>query len=106
MRLVVDANAEPVAHHTPIPVPLHWQSNEKAGLYHDVSLSVLEPVPVGEAGTWCQCMVKCAKKNGKPRTVDFQVVNLHTKQETHHTQSPFHQAHSISSGTKTVFDLC
>ena len=26
MRLMIDKNAEPVAHHTPIPVPLHWQA--------------------------------------------------------------------------------
>ena len=106
MRHMVDANAEPVAHHTPIPVPLHWQSDVKAGLDHDVSLGILEPVPVGEPVTWCHRMVICAKKNGKPRrTVDFQALNLHATRETHHTQSPFHQAHSVPSGTKkTVFD--
>ena len=106
MRLMVDANAEPVAHHTPIPVPLHWQSDVKAGLDHDVSLGVLEPVPVGEPVTWCHRMVICAKKNGKPRrTVDFQALNLHATRETHHTQSPFHQARSVPGGTKkTVFD--
>ena len=41
MRLMVDTSAEPVAHHTPIPVPLHWQSDVKADLDHDVSLGVL-----------------------------------------------------------------
>ena len=51
-------------------------------------------------------MVVCPKKNGKPRrTVDFQALNLHATHETHHTQSPFHQAcsnpHSIK---KTIFD--
>ena len=50
MRLMVDANAEPVAHHTPIPVPIHWQSDVKAGLDHDVSMGILEPVPVGGPG--------------------------------------------------------
>lgn len=106
MRLMVDPNVEPVAHHTPIPVPLHWQTDVKAGLDQDVSLGVLEPVPVGEPVTWCHHMVVCAKKSGKPRrTVDFQVLNLHAMRETHHTQSPFHQARSISSGKKkTVFD--
>ena len=78
MRLMVDPSAEPVAHHTPIPVPLHWQEDVKAGLDQDVSLGVLEPVPTGEPITWCHCMVVCAKKNGKPRrTVDFQALNLH-----------------------------
>ena len=91
---------------TPIPVPLHWQSDVQTGLDHGVSLGVLEPVPVGEPVTWCHRMVICAKKNGKPRqTVDFQALNLHAKRETHHTHSPFHQASSIPGGTKTtVFD--
>ena len=48
-------------------------------------------------------MVICAKKNGTPRrTIDFQP---HATRETHHTQSPFHQARSIPQGKKkTVFD--
>ena len=106
MRLMIDPNAEPNAHHTPIPVPLHWQSEVKAGLDQDVALGVLEPVPVGEPVTWCHRMVVCAKKNGKPRrTVDFQALNLHATRETHHTQSPFHQVRSIPSGKKKcVFD--
>ena len=91
MRLMIDPDAEPKAYHTPIPVPLHWQSAVKAGLDQDVALGVLEPVPIGEPVTWCGRMVVCAKKNGKPRrTVDFQALNLHATRETHHTQSPFH----------------
>ena len=106
MRLMIDKNAEPVAHHTPIPVPLHWQDKVKAGLDQDVALGVNEPVPVGEPVTWCHRMVICAKKSGHPRrTVDFQALNLHGTRETHHTQSPFHQARSIPSNKKkTVFD--
>ncbi|CAH3041519.1 unnamed protein product [Pocillopora meandrina] len=72
MRLMVDPQAKPVAHHNPIPVPLHWQEEVKAGLDQDVSLGVLEPVPGGEPVTWCHRMVVCAKKNGtrhvKPTT--------------------------------------
>ena len=99
MRLMVDPNAKPVAHHNPVPIPLHWQEEVKAGLDQDVALGVIESVPVGEP-------VTCAKKNGKPRrTIDFQALNLHATRETHHTQSPFHQARSIPSDTKkTVFD--
>ena len=94
MRLMVDASAEPVAHHTPIPVPLHWQSNVKAGLNYDVSLGIVAPVPVGEPVTWCHRMVICGKKNGKPRqTVDFQALNLHATQK-----NPSH-SEPIASGT-------
>ena len=49
MRLMVDPSAEPVAHHTLILVPLHWQDDVKAGLDQDVSLGVLEPVTVRKA---------------------------------------------------------
>ena len=103
---MVDANAQPVTHHTPIPIPFHWQSDVTAGLDHGVIGCPNEPVLVGEPVTWCHHLVICAKKNGKPRqTVDFQALNLHATQETHHTQSPFHQARSVPGGTKkTVFN--
>jgi len=106
LHLMIDPDATPVAHHTPIPVPVHWQDDVKAGLDRDVRLGVLEPVPVGEPVTWCHRMVVCAKKSGKPRrTVDMQPLNSHAIRETHHTQSPFHQARSVPPGTlKTVFD--
>ena len=106
MRLMIDPNATPIAHHSPIPVPLHWQDAVKAGLDRDVRLGVIEPVPIGEPVTWCHRMVICAKQNGSPRrTVDFQSLNLHATRETHHTQSPFHQARSVPQGKKkTVFD--
>ena len=106
IQLMVDPNATPVAHHTPVPVPLHWQDEVKAGLDQDVRLGVIEPVPIGEPVTWCHRMVVCTKKTGKPRrTVDFQALNVHAIRETHHTQSPFHQARSVPHDTKkTVFD--
>ena len=106
MRLMINPDANPVAHHTPVPVPLHCQAEVKAGLDRDVRLGVIEPVPVGEPVTWCHRMVVCAKKNGKPRrTVDFQPLNVHSTRETHHTPSPFHQARSVPPNTKkTVLD--
>ena len=67
MRLMIDPNADPVAFHTPIPIPLHWQDEVKASLDQDVRLGVLEPVPAGTPVTWCHRMVICAKKTGKPR---------------------------------------
>ena len=101
MKLMVEKNATPVAHHTPVPVPIHWQEQVKADIDRDVSLGVLEPVPVGEPVTWCHRMVICAKKNGKPRrTVDFQPLNKFATRETHHTQSPFLQARSVPHGMK------
>lgn len=106
LKLMIDSDAEPVAHHTPVPVPLHWKDDVTAGLDRDVRLGVIEPVHVGEPVTWCHRMVICAKKNGKPRrTIDFQPLNVHATRETHHTQSPFHQVRSVPHGKKkTVFD--
>ena len=106
LRLMVDPDAAPVAHHTPVPVPVHWQEEVKAGLDRDVRLGVIEPVPVGDPVTYCHRMVICAKKDGKPRrTVDMQSLNANATRETHHTQSPFHQARQVPAGMKkTVFD--
>ena len=106
MRLTIDPSATPTAHHSPIPVPLHWQEEVKAGLDRDMRLGVIEQVPVGDPVTWYHCMVICAKKNGSlRRTIDFQPLNVHATRETHHTQSPFHQAQSVPQGMKkTVFD--
>ena len=106
LRLMIDSEAIPVACHTPVPVPLHWQEEIKAGLGQDVRLGVIEPVEIGEPVTWCHRMVICAKKNGKPRrTVDLHPLNAHAVRETHHTQSPFHQARQVPKHTKkTVFD--
>lgn len=106
LKLMVNPDAEPVAHHTPVPVPIHWRDDVKKGLDHDVKLGVIELVPFGEPITWCHRMVICAKKNGQPRhTVDLQALNTHTTRETHHTPSPFLQAWSVPPGKKkTVFD--
>ena len=42
---------KPIASHTPIPVPLHWQKKVKAGLDRDVAIGVLEKVPPGTPTT-------------------------------------------------------
>ena len=34
------SDAKPVAYHAPIPVPVHWQEQVKAGLDQDVQLGV------------------------------------------------------------------
>ena len=53
MKLMIYPDAEPVAHHTPVPVPIQWRDAVKAGLDNDVQLGVIEPVPVGKPVTWC-----------------------------------------------------
>ena len=99
MKHMVDPNAEPVAIHTPVPVPLHWQEEVKRGLDQDVNLGVIEPVPIGEPVTWCHRMVVCAKKTGKPRrTVDLQAVTftLHVKHITlNHHSTKLEQSHMV-----------
>ncbi|RUS74671.1 hypothetical protein EGW08_017577 [Elysia chlorotica] len=106
IRLMINPDAQPVAYHTPIPIPVHWQDEVKAGLDQDVRIGVIEPVPIGTPVTWCHRMVVCPKKSGKPRrTVDLQALNRHATRETHHTQSPFHQARKVPPHTrKTTFD--
>ena len=106
MHIMMDENAKPVAIHKPIPIPIHWQKDVYAALDQDVKLGVIEPVPVGTPVTWCHKMVVIPKKSGKPRrTVDFQALNKYAIRETHHTESPFHQARAVPSHTyKTSSD--
>lgn len=73
MLLMVEPDAKPVAQHSPVSAPMHWQEEVKAGLDQNARLGVIEPVPIGEPVTWCHRMVICSKKNGKPhRRVYFQ----------------------------------
>ena len=46
IRLVMDPNATPIAHHTPVSLPVHWKEEVKVGLNQDVRLGVIEPVPL------------------------------------------------------------
>ena len=106
MKLMIDPDATPFASHKPIPIPVHWQEEVYAGLDRDVRLGVIEPVPVGTPVTWCHRMVVVPKKSGKPRrTVDLQPLNRYAVRETHHTESPFHQARAVPPNTyKSVTD--
>ena len=103
LELHVEPEAKPIAVHKPIPVPLHWQQEVKESIDRDVKLGVLEAVPVGEPVTWCHRMVTALKNGKRRRTVDMQVLNKHAVRETHHTQSPFHQATLVPAGTKKTF---
>jgi len=62
LRLMIKPEAISKAHHTPIPVPLHWQDEIKAGLDEDACLGVIEPVEIGKPVTWCHQMVICTKR--------------------------------------------
>ena len=106
LRLMIDQDAKPSAVHKPIPIPIHWQDEIYADLEQDVNLGVIEPVPVGTPVTWCHRMVVVPKKSGKPRrTVDLQPLNKYATRETHHTETPFHQARAVPPYTlKSTFD--
>ena len=106
IRLHINPNATPSAIYKPIPVPLHWQKEVEQQIKDDVSLGVLEEVPMGEASQWCHRMVLARKADGTPRrTVDLSPLNKYCLRETHHVQPPFQQAKSIPPMTwKTVTD--
>ena len=101
MIIVTEQGAEPVASHSPIPVPHHWKRKVKGLIDNNVSLGVLEPVPAGIPTTWCSRMLTTPKKSGEPRIViDLQPLNAVSKRETHHTASPWNLACSIPKGVK------
>ena len=106
LTIHMQEGVKPIASHSPIPVPLHWQKKVKAGLDRDVNIGVIERVPPGTPTTWCHRMVVVPKKDNTPRrTVNFMPLNQYSTRQTHHTMSPFHQATSVPPGTKkTVVD--
>ena len=106
LKIYMQEGVTPVASHSPIPVPIHWQKKVKAGLDRDVAIGVIERVPPGTPTTWCHKMVVVHKKDNTPRrTVNFQPLNQYSSRQTHHTMSPFHQATSVPKSTKkTVLD--
>ena len=59
---MIDPNAVPTAHHSPIRVPLHWQDEVKLGLDRDVRLGVLEQVPIGDGAiAWSHVLRKMGR---------------------------------------------
>ena len=107
LPIPVRKDAKPVAVHTPVPVPLHWEEKVKRDLERDVSLGVMEPVPLNTPVTWCHRMVTVPKHNGEPRrTVDMQSLNKASVRQTHPTKSPFMLASSVPAGKiKSVLDV-
>ena len=106
LQLHADPKAKPVAVHTPVSIPVHWQQQVKEELDRDVRLGVIEPVPLGDPVTWCSRMVVCPKSDGSPRrTVDLQALNDTAVRQTHPSDTPFHLAAAIPSGSvKSVLD--
>ena len=102
----LERDAKPVAYHTPLTVPKHWETEVKKQLDEDVKRGVIKPVAAGEATEWCSRMVVTSKKNGQPRrTVDYQPLNAVCRRETHHTPAPFDMVSNVPGHTyKTVAD--
>ena len=66
MPIITDKDAKPVAFHTPVKVQLNWSDQAKKDLDRDVSLGIIEPVPINTPTTWCARMVVVAKHDGSP----------------------------------------
>ncbi len=93
MRLMIDPQASPTAHHSPIPVPFHWQDDVKDGLDRDVKLGVLEPVQnlLHGATEWLSVPRKMAHPEG-PSISSHSTSMPPGKRTTPNHPSPFHKA--------------
>ena len=90
MPIITDPDVRPVAAHTPISVPIHWEEQVKADLDRVVALGIIEQVPINTPTTWCAHMVVVPKHDGSPRrTVDFKALINASSRQTHHIQTPF-----------------
>ena len=106
MRITTVEGAEPVAVHTPIPVPHYWKKNVKRKLDENCNLGVMQEVKPGTPVTWQSRLIVTPKKNGDLRlVVDLQPLNAVSKRETHHTPSPWNLACSVPKGMlKSILD--
>ena len=102
----VDPKATPISLKKPAPVSLHFQDQVLSDLNRDVTIGVLERVPLGEPTTWIFRMVVTRKADGSPRrTVDLSPMNKHCVREVHTSKSPFSMARSVPDNSfKTVYD--
>lgn len=92
----------PIVVHAPIPVAHHWKK-VKQDLGWNVSLGIIEPVPVGKPSTWKSRIGVAPKKDGTPRRiVDLRKLNAATMWETHHM--PFLFLNCTIHMKKTVLD--
>ena len=106
LSIRIPEGAIPVASHTPINIPVHWEDAVKAQLDRDERLGVIEKVPSDTDTKWCHRMVIVPKKDQTPRrTINFQPLNNVAPRQTHYTAPPFKQVSGIPAGTvKTVID--
>ena len=103
LHLMISTDAKSITHHTPVPVPVHWQEEVEA----DLDRCATKCIGTGTYRRTCHMVSQdgsLCQKYGKPRhTIDLQILNVHASRETHHTMSPLHQACSVPPGTlKTV----
>ena len=78
----------PFVCHKIAPVPIGWDEMHKEDLDNDVTMEVIEPVPIGEPVMWCFKTVLSRKSDGRcRRTVDYTTMNKHYKRETHVVES-------------------
>ena len=96
----IDLATKPMAVHAPTLIHIHWNEEVKQQLDADVALGVIKKVEPKTPTTWCHCAIWVRKLDGNPRrVVNFQSLNRHCFCDTHHTVSPFQQAHEISRNT-------
>ena len=103
MRMVV----KPVPIHTPVTIPIYWEGKVHRDLMRDVTLGVIEPVPINILVTWCSWMVMVPKYSGEPRrTVNLQALNKASVRQTPHTRNSFMLALVIPAGKiKSALDI-
>ena len=107
LTLNIKPDAIPVAIHTPIPVPLHWQDEVKASLGQRCASRGIGTCTSRRTHHLVPQNGDLQKKKGKlRRTVDLQALNAYSTRETHYTQSPFHQATLIPANKKKMCIRC
>ena len=106
LSIITEDGAEPVASHSPIPIPHHWKRKIYEMILNYCRLRTMEPVKPGTPTPWCSKLLAVPKSNGDPRlVVDLQPLNAVSKRETHHTPTPWILASSIPKGMKkTILD--
>ena len=45
---MVQPNATPIAHYSPVPISLYWQTTVKKDMEQDIALAMIKPAPVKE----------------------------------------------------------